>query len=570
MPKKPINLIYGVDDKPPFFTLLLLGIQHTFVFFISLILPLIIIKELGDSITPEIGRSFLSLSLIAGGIVTILQAMRGRIGSGYLCSGLCGPSYLDSSKQAAAAGGLPLIFGMTMIAGLFETFFSRIMHKFKYLFPTEVTGVIVTMVGIVVIPISIKNFFGVTDNNINIDPASVKVSVITLLVMAALSVFGKGKIKLFGALIGMITGYAAAYYFGILTNTHIRSIIETDFFDIPAVSHIRWAFDFSMIIPFFVATLCSTFKTVGDIVTCQKINDSEWRRADMKSLSGGILADGFGGIIPGIIGGFGQSTSSTNIGLSVGTAATSRYIAFVQGVILILLAFFSQLAQIFLIMPEPVMGATLIFSVAFMIVSGIQIITSRMLDTRKIFIIGISIILGLSVDAVPGIYNGIHSWIRPVFGSSLSLAAVTAIFLNIIFRIGISKEKKITIESGEDNSEKISEFTEEQGKIWGARYEVIRKLSVSLQEFSDVSDLIELTDNKINIEIRYDEFNIDAYIYYKGEKFELPDKKPDKEEIKKDLSASLRLSGYFIKNYADNASFSEKDGYTVLHLHFEH
>ncbi|HPG29220.1 MAG TPA: solute carrier family 23 protein [bacterium] len=570
MAKKPSNLIFGVDDKIPFFTLVLLGLQHTFIFFISLIFPLIIIKELGGSITQEIGRSYISMSLIAGGVVTILQARKGIVGSGYLCPGLSGPSYFDSSKQAAALGGLPLVFGMTMLAGVIETIFSRIMHKFKYLFPTEVTGVIVTMVGIVVIPISIKNFFGISESNNILDPVSVKVACLTLTLMAFLSVFGKGKLKLYGPLIGMISGYMLSYFFGVLTKEDIKTVFNTEFFSLPAISHIKWSFDFSLIIPFFVATLCSTFKTIGDLVTCQKINDSEWKRPDMKSVSGGILADGLGGIIPGIIGGFGQSTSSTNIGLSLGTAATSRRIAFAQGSILILLAFFSQFAQLFLIMPQPVMGATLIFSISFMIVSGLQIITSRMLDSRKIFIVGVSIIFGLSVDAVPEIYQSIHSWIRPIFSSSLSLAAVSALILNILFRFGISKNKSISILSGEDNSEKLSNFMEEQGKHWGARSDVIKNVSAALQEFADASDLIELTQNEINISVSYDEFNIAAAISYKGPKFEAPEKKPNKEELKKDLNASLKLSGYFIKNYADKIWFSENNGYTILNLHFEH
>ena len=69
------------------------------------------------------------------------------MGSGYLCPNLCGPSYLSVSVQAAWLGGLHLMYGMTMVAGIFEALFSRVVHRLKFLFPNEVTGVVVLMLG---------------------------------------------------------------------------------------------------------------------------------------------------------------------------------------------------------------------------------------------------------------------------------------------------------------------------------------------------------------------------------------------------------------------------------------
>lgn len=56
---------------------------------------------------------------------------------------------------------------------------------------------------------------------------------------------------------------------------------------------------------------------MGDITTCQKINDVEWKRPDMKNIGGGILSDGLSAIVSGLVGGMGQSTSSSNVGLSI-------------------------------------------------------------------------------------------------------------------------------------------------------------------------------------------------------------------------------------------------------------
>lgn len=106
----------------------------------------------------------------------------------------------------------------------------------------------------------------------------------------------------------MVVGYVSSYIIGIIPHEDISSIKNADFFSLPYLSHMSWKLDFTLIIPFVIATLCSSLKTVGDLVTCQKINDADWKRPEMKSIAGGIFADGLGGIIPGLIGGFGQST----------------------------------------------------------------------------------------------------------------------------------------------------------------------------------------------------------------------------------------------------------------------
>ncbi len=571
MGKRPTNLIYGVDDRPPLFTTIVLGLQHVFILFIAIIFPVLIVRQLGSSITPETARSFISLSMIAGGLATVIQAFKkGPLGSGFLCPSVCGPSYFDASKVAVAAGGLPLLFGMTAVAGIIECLFSRVMHRLRVLFPSEVTGVVVAMVGIVVIPISVKNFFGYEAGSSSLHPREIMVGLTTFLVIIILSVWSKGKMKLYCILVGMVTGYLASALLGILTGSDLEKISKAPVFAFPQLNHVGWAFDFSFIIPFGVATLCSTFKTVGDLVTCQKINDSEWKRPDMKRVARGILADGLGGLIPGIIGGYGQSTSSSNVGLSVATGATSRIIAFAAGGIFILLAFFPKLAEVFLIMPKPVIGATLIFAVSFMIVAGFQIMMSRMMDARKTFVVGASIIFGLSADMVPDLYLNVHPWIRPIFSSSLSLATVTAILLNLALRIGISKQAVLDLGAGTDSSDKIFDFMENQGRNWGARPEVIRNAIAAMNEFLEAASLIDLADTSIRMKVEFDEFKLDVAISYRGQALLLSPSRPTKEELKRDVQAAVRLSGYMIQQYADSIREERKGDMNVLFLHFEH
>ena len=195
--------------------------------------------------------------------------------------------------------------------------------------------------------------------------------------MVGLNVWSKGKLRLFCILVGMASGYLASFLLGILTSQELSHVTQQPLVSFPFAGHPGWAFSWHLVIPFAIAMICSSLKSVGDLITCQKINDAEWKRPDMHNVSKGILADSVGSVAAGIMGGMGQSTSSTNVGLSIATGATSRVIAFAVGGFLVLLAFCPKLASLFAIMPKPVIGATLVFALSFMVVAGFQIIMIR-------------------------------------------------------------------------------------------------------------------------------------------------------------------------------------------------
>ena len=160
MATRPPGLTYHVDEKPPLPVNILLGLQHIFTMSSVLILPVIIVQEIGG--TDLEANSMVSFSMIAAGLGTILQAIKkGPVGSGYLCPNLCGPSYMSVTLEAGWLGGLPLIHGMIMFGGFVECLFSRFVHKLKVLFPTEITGLVVFMVGVGLIPLGTSKFMGV-------------------------------------------------------------------------------------------------------------------------------------------------------------------------------------------------------------------------------------------------------------------------------------------------------------------------------------------------------------------------------------------------------------------------
>ena len=569
MPRKPTNLIYGVDDEPSLTTTLLLGFQHIFILSIAFIFPVVIVSEIGGS--PEDAQNLICMAMLATGLSTALQALnKGPVGSGYLCPLVNGPAFVPASLLAGKAGGLALIFGMTAAAGIFEALFSRVVGRMRKFFPPEVTGTVVLMVGVEVIPIAVPKFFGIDSTHTGLQALSFLVALITLAVTAGFNVWGKGKMRLYSLLIGMVAGYAVSFATGILTLDQARLILDSAYFQLPEMGRFGMSFSAAMLVPFMVAALSSALKTMGDLTTCQKINDADWRRIEMRSISRGMLACAAGNITSGLLGALGQSVSSSNIGLSIATGATSRRIGYAAGGILMLLAFFPKLAAIFVIMPTPVMGASLIFAVCFMIMAGIQIIMSRMIDARKTFVVGLSIIFGLSFDVVPGLYEGVDPMLRPILSSSLALATICAVVLNVFFRIGISQKVEFEIDPAADTSEKIFQIMEKQGGAWGARREVIFNAIAAMNELLDAAPFLDLQGKKIALSVQFDEFNLDVRAIYDGKPFDIPTSMPCIDSMHDAAATSLALAAFTMSRYVDRMSFSMKDGKTELHMHFEH
>ncbi len=567
MPTKPSNLVYGVDDPPSWPVSLFMGLQHVCLISISLVIPVLIVRSVGGS--SETASQVVNMSLLGAAVGVFLQAWgKYGIGSGYLCPQLCGPSFLTASLLAMKTGGLSLLFGMTCIAGVFEGLFSRIVHKLRALFPAEVTGLIVTMVGLTVVELSVKNALGITVDGPPLQALETVAALFTLPTMVGLNVWSKGKLKLFCIVIGMAAGYALSQMLGILTVNDWLKVVHEPWVAIPFTHHPGWSFSPSLIAPFLIAILCSSLKTVGDLTTCQKINDAAWKLPDMHNIARGVLADGAGCLAAGIFGGMGQSSSSSNIGLSIATGTTSRRVGYALAIILAFLALFPKLGTVFAIMPRPVIGATMIFSVSFMIVAGLQIIMSRMMDARRTFVVGISFILGLSVDVLPHAYAGLPHWLQPIFSSSLSVATISAILLNLIMRIGIAKSATTELVWNDQTWDKLRAFLNTHGGAWGARADVMDKVQAGVFEAVELIATQKAPQSPVSFRLVFDEFRVEAHLEYQGHPIDLQPLDHPSPLIENADPESMAV--LMIRHHADNVHAGQKKGRQHIDLSFAH
>jgi NCS2 family nucleobase:cation symporter-2 len=388
--------------------------------------------------------------------------------------------------------------------------------------------------------------------------------------MMAPTVWSKGKLRLYPVLLGLVAGYGLSLAVGVLKASQFEAVMAAPLVGIPnRVPGGGWAFRAAFLGPFLIASLSSMLKVVGDLTLCQKINDSHWKRTDMKSVAGGILAGSMGTTFSALLGGVGQSSFSSNVGLSMATGVTSRAIALPAGVILIVLAFLPKLAAVFAVIPAPVMGAVLVYVTCFMILGGLQLMTSRMLDARRTFVLGVAMIFGLSVDVVPGLYQHVPWMLQPIFGSEMALATVLVIALNLLFRIGVAKTHTIELQPDAKNVEDtIITFMEQRGAAWGMRKEVEERAAEAIYEVMLTLRGSQVT-SPVTLRVRFDEFNLDADLEYDGIPVSLPDTPPTIDAMSSGEGLAM-LSGYIVRQHADRVNLTSANGRSHIQLHFDH
>jgi len=565
--KKPAELIHGVDDVPPPLVTVLVGLQHVSLVRIQLIYPALVVQMSGLPTASSL--NMLSLAMIALGVAAILQSLP-RIGSGFLCPSCHTGIFLEPSMAALKLGGLPLVFGMTMVAGAFQAVLAPVLRRLRPLLPPEIGGLVVFLVGTSLAAIGCRYVLGVGANG-PVGREYWLVAAVTLMTTVGLSIWGKGRARLFCAMIGMAAGYAAANATGVLPVGSYRVIAELPFFALPGLDHLGWSFSPAMVLPFAIAALAVTLKEIGDITACQRINDAGWVRTDMGSISRGTLANGFGTMFAGLVGTLGLTSSTASIGLQAATAASSRVIGFAVGGILIVFAFLPSVTASLILMPRPVMGALLLFSACFVLISGLQTISSRMLDARRTLVIGLGIASGIAAEIIPGFASEIPPVIEPIVSSSIVLGTLAALLLNGLFRLGQRQRVTLALQpAAADAAAQVDEFFAAAGREWGARPDVMVRVAFGInQAVETVREHCE-PQGPIVVEARFDEFNLDVKISYRGAPLELPDERPSDREIMETEAGYRRLAGFLLRRNADRVRTSVKDGATVLEFHFEH
>lgn len=398
------DLIYGLEDTPPFWDALFAALQHLLAMFVAVVTPPLIIAAALKLDTSTTGY-LVSMSLVASGISSFIQCRRfGKLGAGLLCVQGTSYSFIAPIIAAGQLGGLPLIFGSCMTAASMEMMVSVTLRYLQKIITPLVSGIVVTLIGLSLIKVGIIACGGGYTAMSNGSFGSFQNLQLAGLVLVCIVICNQSSnkyLRMSSIVIGLVVGYVVAWFSGLVD---FNSISGYGAFHFPTPFRYGLDFSWSAFIALGLIYIITSIEAYGDITANSQITGLNVQGKDfMKRAQGGILADGFNSMLAGMINSFPNSIFAQNNGLILLTGIASRRVGYYIATMLVLLGLFPYVGLIFSLMPEPVLGGATLLMFGTVAAAGIRILVSQEIDRKASLVIAISLALGIGVEMVPDI-----------------------------------------------------------------------------------------------------------------------------------------------------------------------
>lgn len=427
--------IFAYEGVPPVSQLIPLGLQHVVAAVVGVITPAIIISGSEVcSLSAAEKTTLIQASLIVTALATLLQLFPvfRRIGSRLPVIVGISFAYVPTLTAIGGQFGLPAILGAELVGGLVAVVFGIFVKPIRKLFPPLVTGTVIFTIGLSLYPTAVRYMAG--GNTAGEWFGGVRswgVALFTFAVVIFLNNFAQGIWKLGSLLFGMIAGYIAACFAGIVD---LSDVAGAYWVSLPQFMPFEIEFVPSAIVSLSVVYIVNSVQTIGDLTSTTM--GGMGRIPTDQELSGGIIGQGVMSVAGAFLGGLPVASFSQNVGIVTVNKVINRAVFSFAASLLLIAGFMPKFASILTTIPQCVIGGATLSVFATITMTGIRMIAlDGEFTVRKSTVAGLSIALGTGITQVQGCLSGkgFPDWVATVFGSSaVVVTAIMAIILNLI------------------------------------------------------------------------------------------------------------------------------------------
>ncbi len=420
-----------------------LGIQHVLAMYAgAVIVPLIVGGALG--LTGEQLTYLVSIDILMCGIATLLQVFRNR----YFGIGLpvvLGCTFTAVGPMIAIGGqyGISAIYGSILVSGVFVIVIAKYFGKLVRFFPPVVTGSVVTIIGITLIPVAMNNMAGGVGSPDFAATSNIALAFGTLLFIIVLFRFFQGFIRSIAILLGLFAGTIVAFFMG-----------KVDFTAVADASWFHMAKPFYFGMPTFEVTAILTMLLVAMVSLVEStgvyfaLGDICEKKVSEKDLANGYRAEGLAIVLGALFNAFPYTTYSQNVGLIQLSGVKGKNVIYTTGVFLVLLGLVPKIGALTTVIPASVLGGAMIAMFGMVVAYGIKMLSRVEFSSQEnLLIIACSVGMGLGVTAVPELFSQMPSSVRILTDNGIVAGSLSAIFLNIVFNMKPQAVIKETINS---------------------------------------------------------------------------------------------------------------------------
>lgn len=405
----------------------ILGLQHLLAMYSgSILVPIMIAGALGY--TTEQLTYLISTDIFMCGLATLLQVqLHKQFGIGL-------PVVLGVAFQSVAplimigqSHGSGAMFGALIASGIYVILVAGVFSKVANLFPSIVTGSVITTIGLTLIPVAIGNM-GNGNNVENPTGESLALAVITILIILLVNILTKGFIKSISILIGLITGTVIASFLGLVD---FSPVAKAPLVHIPSPFYFGAPqFEISSIVMMCIIATVSMVESTGVYLALSDITKDP---IDSTRLRNGYRAEGLAVLLGGIFNTFPYTGFSQNVGLVKLSGIRTRLPIYYAAGFLILLGLLPKFGALAQIIPSPVLGGAMLIMFGFVSIQGMQILSRVDFahNEHNFLIAAVSISAGVGLNG-SNLFNSLPTAFQMFFSNGIVVASVLAILLNAI------------------------------------------------------------------------------------------------------------------------------------------
>jgi NCS2 family nucleobase:cation symporter-2 len=419
------------DQRLPLGSTFAYGLQHVLTMYGGIIAPPLIIGAAAGMSSQDIGL-LIAACLFVGGLATILQT----IGIPFFGSRLPlvqGVSFAGVSTMVAivhGGGGIQAVFGSVIAASLIGLLITPLFSKIIRFFPPVVTGVVITTIGLTLMPVAANWAMGGNSKAPDYGSvANIGLAAVTMAIVLLLSKVGNAAISRLSILLAMVLGTLIAFAVGMADFSKVAQgaivAFPTPFAFGPPT------FEVASIISMLIVILVTLTETSADIIA---VGDIVGTKVDSKRIGDGLRADMLSSAISPLFNSFTQSAFAQNVGLVAITGVKSRFVVSAGGVILVVLGLLPVLGRVVASVPTPVLGGAGVVLFGTVAASGIRTLAKvEYRNNMNLIVVAASLGFGMIPIAAPTFYDKFPTWFSTIFHSGISSAALMAILLNLLF-----------------------------------------------------------------------------------------------------------------------------------------
>jgi xanthine permease len=408
-----------------------LGIQHVLAMYAgAVIVPLIVGGALG--LTGEQLTYLVSIDIFMCGIATLLQVWRNKF-FGIGLPVVLGCTFTAVGPMIAIGGqyGISAIYGSILVSGIFVVLISKFFGKLVRFFPPVVTGSVVTIIGITLIPVAMNNMAGGQGSPDFGSLTNIGLAFGTLLFIIVLFRFFKGFVRAIAILLGLGAGTVVAYFMGMV---NFSAVAEASWFHMPAPFYFGLpTFEVSAILTMILVAMVSLVESTGVYFALGDICEE---KLEEKDLASGYRAEGLAIILGAFFNAFPYTTYSQNVGLLQLSGVKTKNVIYTAGAFLVLLGLVPKIGALTTIIPTPVLGGAMVAMFGMVVAYGIKMLSAVEFSSQEnLLIIACSVGMGLGVTAVPELFVQMPTSIRILTDNGIVAGSLTAIVLNLVFNV---------------------------------------------------------------------------------------------------------------------------------------